>query len=1567
MVASEGSSRQTVAEILGRARNELLDLGLRNPLISYRELRGRGVTFQTCDPQQLFKWLVVHGRPMTPIPAVLVQETLEDDTGAGPDEDDPATQAGFASVETTHTREQLDKRLLASDYAARTYTDDKGVNILFVAIGMLRWLESDASSQERSAPLVLVPVELKRSDARHRFRISYSEEKLEDNVSLSRKLSEEFGIRLPLLFSSGTSAPEELDLEAYFDAVEDAVSGMGSWSVDRQAACLGFFSFGKFRMFKDLDLSLWPAGCDPALHPVLAGLLSDTEGLSGHDALPAEDADIDDLVDPQECHQVIEADSSQVRAILAINAGAHLVVRGPPGTGKSQTITNIIAEAIGNGRTVLFVAEKMAALNVVKRNLDRVGLGDACLELHSNKTKRKTVLRELARTMESARQAQAADAIDVALLRIQRDQLNRYARDLHAPISDTQVTPFQALGGLARLRAEHDWSLEAPSLESVSGVSREDMNRAKPAIAALQAVVASRGLPSRNPFFGSRLSSVSLADKERVKHALAVAADTLANLRESAPARQGDESSVATPDAITQETSAGWRVWRWASGGFRAKHAGLSPLLRQLESALADLGSTLQMDWAKSALSPSPGNSTLEALQEWVGACRNLDRLDDLAAFNAAAARCSELSLDDVVELAEVWEPAAQDLHAAVMSAWYGQLIERAFAERESLRQFSWEAHQAAIEEFSNLDAGQLVNNRARLAYEHRVSLPRPGDRDPGLPIITREVNKKARWLSVRDLLLQAGGSAQRLKPVFMMSPLSVADFLAPGSLIFDLVIFDEASQVRPVDAFGSLVRGTQVIVVGDEKQLPPTSFFETLVADGGGDDGPGLVRDVESILEMFRARGAPESELRWHYRSRHESLIAVSNHEFYEDKLVVFPSPIERSGRLGLVLRHMPDSVYGRGGSRVNREEARAVARAVMEHASHSPQDSLGVAAFSLAQAQAILDELEVLRRERPESEYFFADHEFEPFFVKNLENVQGETRDVVLISIGYGRDADGFVSMNFGPLGRRGGWRRLNVLISRSRRRCEVFTNITSADIRAVESGAVDEDAARGLSALKAFLQYAESGILGAAEPTGEEPESEFEWAVLGALQARGYSVHCQVGVSGFRIDLAVVDEEHPGRYLLGIECDGATYHSSRSARDRDRLRQKALEARGWAIHRVWSTEWFRNQARETERLVSAIESARVVVDIDTSGESSSDTGVAPADQGDHGTALRLAGAVDMFELADVVPEAPVEYEVTIPWGTCPSLADLKEGRATVAAAKAVVLVVEEEGPIHINELARRLLVGAGGQKLVNSIVEATRLACAYAERQGWIVRDGDFAWPPTAPTIRPRERSHLPEYSRKLEFVSDAELDATILWVATRGPLDVSNAAREALGAMGLGRPNPSAEGRVAARTQQLAMTRQLKRAAVSDVQSKSSWPAKVHARGRQLAGDGQMAMLTDLAADAAPARRIADVPSGARIPASSAESLSLGDGEAALLVAQLADPAVRRFCQTKLRQMGRPAVAPLIAALADESLRPFAAVVLVELGQLSAPQLGAAMLHGDDRIRLAAEQTLDRMGL
>src|SRR5215203_4290548 len=422
-----------------------------------------------------------------------------------------------------------------------------------------------------------------------------------------------------------------------------------------------------------------------------------------------------------------------------------------------------------------------------------------------------------------------------------------------------------------------------------------------------------------------------------------------------------------------------------------------------------------------------------------------------------------------------------------------------------------------------------------------------------------------------------------------MMSPLSIANFLEPNAVDFDLVVFDEASQVRPVEALGAIARGKQVVVVGDSKQLPPTSFFDRLVNTEEIDE-ENLTADLESVLGLFSAQGAPERMLRWHYRSRHESLITVSNHEFYEDRLVIFPSPDRGREDTGLVYHHLPNATYDRGGTRSNVGEAKRVAEAVMEHARNRPQMSLGVAAFSTAQMQAIEDQLEILRRADPSCEAFFTAHPFEPFFIKNLENVQGDERDAIFISVGYGRTPVGTLPMSFGPLNQDGGERRLNVLITRARRVCEVFTNLTADDIDLGRSGS------RGVRALKTFLQYAKEGVLDVPVATGREPDSPFEESVLSALQAAGYRVETQVGSAGFFIDLAVVDPERPGRYLLGVECDGATYHSARSARDRDRLRQEVLERLGWRIHRIWSTDWFRNPERELRRLVEAIEEAKI-----------------------------------------------------------------------------------------------------------------------------------------------------------------------------------------------------------------------------------------------------------------------------------------------------------------------------------------------------------------------------------
>ena len=513
---------------------------------------------------------------------------------------------------------------------------------------------------------------------------------------------------------------------------------------------------------------------------------------------------------------------------------------------------------------------------------------------------------------------------------------------------------------------------------------------------------------------------------------------------------------------------------------------------------------------------------------------------------------------------------------------------------------FDGHMHARKVDEFKQLDLLRIDLARLEVAASHHSGLP-PRQGVGAIGVLRTEIAKQRRLLPVRQLVKRAGAAMQAIKPVFMMSPLSVAQFLEPGAITFDMLVIDEASQVRPIEALGAIGRCRQLVVVGDERQLPPTAFFSKLARneeeEQDEDDAGSRVALVESILGLCSACGVPERMLRWHYRSKHESLIAVSNREFYDNQLYIVPSPDTKSSTMGLRFHHLPQGTFDVGGARNNRVEARAVAAAVMSHARSSPDLSLGVVAFSAAQRRVIVDELELLRRQSEKTEEFFtSEHLNEPFFVKNLENVQGDERDVMFISVGYGRNQQGRMLMRFPTLGSDGGERRLNVLITRAKRRCEVFSSITDEDID------LDRAHGKGVAAFKQFLRYARTGDLDISRMTDREFDSIFEEQVAAALTEHRYVVQQQVGQSGFFIDLAVVDAERPGRYLIGIECDGAAYHSSRSARDRDRLRQAVLEDHGWTIHRIWSTDWFKQPDTQLRQTIAAIEAARLKVQSET-----------------------------------------------------------------------------------------------------------------------------------------------------------------------------------------------------------------------------------------------------------------------------------------------------------------------------------------------------------------------------
>jgi very-short-patch-repair endonuclease len=719
--------------------------------------------------------------------------------------------------------------------------------------------------------------------------------------------------------------------------------------------------------------------------------------------------------------------------------------------------------------------------------------------------------------------------------------------------------------------------------------------------------------------------------------------------------------------------------------------------------------------------------------------------------------RAKELGLGGLVERFETGTIDPEGALHCFDRVYYSQLLREFMRQNPALAQFDGVLHERRVEAFCELDKERLALSRHRVLMAHFDRLPPAAGVGP-VGILRGEMERKRGHRTVRRLLKDAGSVVQAIKPVFMMSPLSVAQFLEPGTVEFDLLVVDEASQVQPVDALGAIARCNQIVVVGDSRQLPPTRFFTRMTSDvpeledEEASANVAEARDVESILGLCCARGLPQTMLRWHYRSRHHSLIAVSNHEFYEDRLFIVPSPHPSSSGLGLRFNPVPEGVFDSGASGTNRVEAKAVCNAVIEHARQSPELSLGVAAFSVRQQQAILDELELLRRENPDTESFFSSHADEPFFIKNLENVQGDERDVIFISVGYGKNAHGYMAMRFGPLSNEGGERRLNVLISRAKNRCEVFSSIVAEDID------LERASGRGVAALKTFLTYAKTDLLAVATNSGREEESPFEEAVRRAIESLGHEVHPQVGVAGFYIDLAVRDPAQPGHYLLGIECDGATYHSSRSARDRDRLRQAVLEDHGWTIHRIWSTDWFQHPAEQLRKVQQAIEGAK------ERGRKQARPDTAPTIASDHDDDTEPFERENANEMEDAglrdLAAPYIEANFPVPERKDPHEINTSE------LAEIVLRIVREEGPVHEDEVVARVRdlwgLGRAGNRIQDSVAKAIRSILVT----GACTREHGFLSISGLPVrIRNRQNVSSPNL-RKPDTLPPAEIRAAIL---------------------------------------------------------------------------------------------------------------------------------------------------------------------------------------------------------
>ena len=1507
---------------LEEARKELLETSTRSRLLHtpLGSSRAKIVEIQDELSEQLFRILVREGRAMSFLASRQDREGSETSLLLSqPDEPvaedaSPAAHHTDTKLQTTLSSVDLQNRLRSIAYDAQLIESEQGVNVLYLALGFLKWYEAKDAEKPRYAPLILVPVSLTRQSAEERFKLAYSGGELGTNLSLQQRLKEE-GLALPDL-------PEAEDLSSndYTAKVADCVRGLPSWEVRRDTVVLGFFSFAKLMMYRDLDPDLWPAQDGLRDHPIINGLLGD--GFRGQgDPLIPDDAPVDPVIDISTAGHVIDADSSQMLAIADVRTGTNLVIQGPPGTGKSQTITNLIASAVRDGKRVLFVAEKMAALNVVRANLGRIGLGQMCLELHSHKAKKKVVLSDLEETYQLANHATATNASVADELRIARDTLNEHVRQIHTPLEPSTRTPFDVFAKLARLEGE---GVAPPDfhLPVARDWTRSDMQSRVQIVKRLAGHVLIMRVPNRHPWRGvgldvvlpqdatrfanrardlhkglSELSQLALTLEGRVGTSCSTLAEAgrivrLGLLLGQAPSMdpvcmtgdawvnaRGEISELVSrglvynnarkrlkeiliPEAWDADiseirrafTAHGESWFRWLHAEYRLalkRYKSLQiepktpPLPQRFEilHVLSTGQQARQFVRAHDAIGASGFGSKwlgensdwalLDAIEKWERRARDSDlpdgwrtligRIRDWNAFVTDTARLgqavaeveaglrglfADLNLDlqeglgtndtSVVSLSSlrdrVGEMAAEPQRVHQWCTWriwsrearasgagdlvdrltdgrieaagaaniflyacYEALARQAFATHHALAIFDGRSHERLVAEFQRLDRECIKLSRRQVAAQHARMMPAGAQNVGEIGILAREWQKQRRHLPLRQLVKSAGRAMQQIKPVWMMSPMSLAQFVEPGCLAFDLVLMDEASQIRPVEALGAVARGRQVVVVGDDKQLPPTSFFDRVAFEDSEpiDAEEFQAADVESILGLCAAQGIPDRMLRWHYRSQHESLIAVSNLEFYK-KLFIVPS--SHSEDLGLRFRKV-NGVYDRGRTATNHIEAQEVGKAVLDHArrygrcARYPDGmSLCVGTFSVAQRDAILDEVELLRRQHPELEAFFDPNETEAFFVKNLESIQGDERDVVLISIGYGRDADGYFAMGFGPIASQGGERRLNVLISRARRRCEVFSSITSADIDLSRATSV------GARVLKTFLQYAETGRLDRADVGEGHPiDSDFEEDVGAALAAAGYEVQHQVGVAGFFVDLAIKDPNRAGSYLLGIECDGATYHSSRSARDRDRLREELLGTRGWRIHRIWSTDWFRRRQEELQRTIAAIEAARLlgayVPEVPPADGPVVDAPGIRASTPDHesvGLGRQLVRSAQYVE-ADFSEQLGVEpHELRI------------EKRVPI-----LVRIVEIEGPVHEDEIARRYATICGKDRTGVRIQNAVKDGLARALRDGKLCCEGAFYAITPLTNSPPRDRGSVRSLTiRKAEMLPPVEIRTGLL---------------------------------------------------------------------------------------------------------------------------------------------------------------------------------------------------------
>ncbi|WP_149330354.1 DUF3320 domain-containing protein [Citrobacter braakii] len=1248
-------------------------------------------------------------------------------------------------------KERLESSLIDLYRKSKSDLEEGGANTLFLAVGFLKWKKSADDPRSYSAPLILLPIQLDRKSALSGVTMRLLEEEPRFNLTLLELLHNDFALTINGLDGELPTDESGIDVDGIWNMVRRAVRDMPGFEVMRDVV-IGTFSFAKYLMWKDL--------IDRAPQLMQSPLVKYLIERGKEDAILEKsgeiiDADkLDDVLNIEELFLPLPADSSQVAAVVASAKGRDFVLDGPPGTGKSQTIANMIAHNLALGRRVLFVAEKKAALDVVYRRLEALGLGEFCLELHSSKTSKMDFLKQLERAWDTrdflTTQEWGEEAGKVQRL---RNRLNGIVRLLHQRWSNgltlhqamgrvikdasvvtphftwaagtlhthEQMTVFREVTKRLELNRDtfrqHDghfcainqteWTngWQSSLVAEAQGIPLkiERLEKSAEALLAATGITLDSGEPDKllqlvtlcellSKAAGIDFSFMFTPDAgariDAAKATIALLRDissTKSQLSVNYPDNSWQNSNVQQIKAALEEADK--KFWFFAKKArkkatveFMRQHAlstqpdfavDLSAIekLQSLDKQLSELAllsaglpgwkgldtdysalqNTLELaDAIRGALAvfaSSPqqladirvavktlmidANELLDAHGAIAALTRNLresiSELNDARVIFSQIIKASERDLT-----VPVLRDCAQGivLHQSALKAWsdWNRVREEAIGlgllplvdalvqlesgdisaselfETAYCRWFaSWVIDAEPLlhnfvpaEHSSDIEAYRTQTDRlAKLTVRYiRAKLcgviPAKNEvsKQGSFALLKHELQKSRRHKPVRQMAAEMGDAMSKLAPCMLMSPLSVAQFLPSEQALFDLVIFDEASQISPWDAIGAMARGKQVVVAGDPRQMPPTSFFNRAANDTDDTE-----EDMESILDECLAAGLYNHSLSWHYRSRHESLITFSNHRYYDSNLITFPAS---ETKLSAVQWCKVEGVYSKGKGRHNQAEAEAMVaetvKRLTDKAFIASGKSIGIITLNTEQQKLINDLLDRARQQHPEIEPFFQSEQGEPVVVKNLETVQGDERDLIMLGIGYGPTEPGAntMSMNFGPLNREGGWRRLNVAVTRARQEMMVFSSFEPSLID------LNRTSARAVADLKHFIEFAQRGPMAMAQAVRGSVggyDSPFEEAVANGLRNKGWQVVSQIGVSRFRIDLGIVHPDKPGDYLVGVECDGATYHSAATARDRDKVRSAILQGLGWKLIRLWSTEWWIDKAGALERLDAAI----------------------------------------------------------------------------------------------------------------------------------------------------------------------------------------------------------------------------------------------------------------------------------------------------------------------------------------------------------------------------------------